>query len=46
MHETTKSDGFTSLTAVIDRDEDLHEYVQVGRRWSRVPVIVAGTFSS
>ena len=43
MHQTTKADGFTSLTAVIDRDEDLHEYVQVGRRWSRVPVIVAGT---
>ena len=43
MHEATKVGGFTSLTAVIDRDEDLHEYVRVGRRWSRVPVIVAGT---
>lgn len=43
MHQTTKVDGFTSLTAVIDRDEDLHEYVRVARRWSSVPVIVAGT---
>lgn len=43
LHDAPAFERFEALTAVIDRDEDLHELVAFTRRWWRFPVMVPGT---
>ena len=43
LHDTPAFERFEALTAVIDRDEDLHEFVRFTRRWWRFRVMIPGT---
>lgn len=42
LHDTTASERFMALAAVIDRDEDMHDLVRLTRRWWRPGVLVLG----